>query len=133
MKHFKRQFLLVSLNLISILFLVQLHSCEENETLINFSDESETLEIAACVQAMIEIILSEEVWSSPAQVWEWKVDDKTYYYFTADCCDQFNQLFDDSCNYVCAPDGGFTGAGDGLCPDFGDEIVKQLLWEDTRD
>ena len=29
--------------------------------------------------------------------------------------DYDNLLFDDNCNYICAPSGGFSGAGDGKC------------------
>ncbi len=54
---------------------------------------------------------------------EYEWNGATYYYFTMDCCDQFNQVYDDQCNYVCAPDGGFAGTGDGQCLTFFDEAV----------
>lgn len=68
----------------------------------------------------------------PAEVWKWQVGDKTYYYFNAPCCDQYSRLVDESCNFVCAPDGGFTGKGDGKCPDLSN-AAKTLVWKDTRD
>jgi hypothetical protein len=40
------------------------------------------------------------------------------YYIPADCCDQLNPLYDEFGNKICSPDGGFTGKGDGRCPDF---------------
>jgi hypothetical protein len=41
---------------------------------------------------------------------------RAYYYAVSGCCDQLNALFDAAGGYVCAPDGGFTGRGDGRCP-----------------
>ena len=29
-------------------------------------------------------------------------------------------------------DGGFSGFGDGNCPDFNSEIIKTLIWKDQR-
>lgn len=40
------------------------------------------------------------------------------YYIPADCCDQLNPLYDEFGKKICSPDGGFTGKGDGRCPDF---------------
>lgn len=40
----------------------------------------------------------------------------TYYVVNPDCCDMFVELFNDRCEYICAPSGGFAGNGDGSCP-----------------
>jgi len=40
---------------------------------------------------------------------------KTYYYVRSPCCDLVNRLYDEQGRYVCGPDGGFTGGGDGKC------------------
>ncbi|CAF0851711.1 unnamed protein product [Rotaria sordida] len=58
---------------------------------------------------------------------------KMAYLVTSNCCDQFNPLYDGECNQICAPSGGFTGRGDGNCPDF-DETAKQLgnVWVAPR-
>lgn len=85
-----------------------------------------------CIQRKIKDIQKEDVWNPPAEVWEWKVDGNTYYYFTSSCCDQYNYLFDENCNQICAPDGGFTGNGDGNCPNFSGSIQKSLVWRDNR-
>lgn len=90
-------------------------------------------DVPHCIESKINEIKHEAVRNPPATVWEWKVDGKTYYYITSDCCDQFNYLYDDNCNEVCAPDGGFTGAGDGQCPDFHGQVIKTLVWEDNRE
>jgi hypothetical protein len=58
---------------------------------------------------------------------------RTVYLFTADCCDQFNTVYDDSCKAICAPSGGFTGKGDGKCPDFEKEAkFVKMVWEKAK-
>jgi hypothetical protein len=96
------------------------------------SSDTEDGDVPACIENKIEEILTNEVTNPPTQVWRWEVDGKTYYYITSDCCDQFNILYSENWDIVCAPDGGFTGQGDGNCPDFKGEIVKTLIWEDDR-
>jgi hypothetical protein len=90
------------------------------------------VEIPACIADMIRQKQTEPVTNPPAIVEQWNVDGKTYYYITSDCCDQFNNLYDENCNYVCAPDGGITGSGDQNCPDFSGPIEKIILWSDKR-
>lgn len=34
------------------------------------------------------------------------------------CCDQMSTVLDENGDYLCSPDGGFTGRGDGKCADF---------------
>jgi hypothetical protein len=90
------------------------------------------MEVSNCIEIKIREIKRGAVQNPHAEVWEWKVDGKTYYYFTSDCCDQFNYLYDEKCNIVCAPDGGITGQGDGKCPEFSGSIEKKLVWKDNR-
>lgn len=85
-----------------------------------------------CIQQMIDQALNEPVQNPGMEVWKWTDNNDTYYYVTSGCCDQYNYLYDDKCNIVCAPDGGFTGAGDGNCPVFQGTVVKTLVWEDPR-
>ncbi len=85
-----------------------------------------------CIKQKIKAILKQPVSNPPRSVWEWKVEDETYYYITSGCCDQYNYLYDEKCNVVCAPDGGFTGIGDGNCPSFNGYVKKILIWEDDR-
>lgn len=86
-----------------------------------------------CVIRKIETIRDQKKWNPPAEVHEYEYKGKTVYLFTADCCDQYITLVDGDCNYICAPSGGFTGAGDGLCKDFYESSVhKRLVWKDGR-
>jgi hypothetical protein len=92
------------------------------------SDDYEGLPM--CVEK--QLTKQDAVRKPPVEVWRWNVDDKTYYYFRSECCDQYNYLFDDNCEIVCAPDGGFSGKGDGTCPQFEGQIEKSLIWKDEN-
>jgi len=109
-------------SIIAISFL-SLSSCSKVE---------ETKERPSCIDNKIEEILNEPVQNPAAQVWKWEDNVNTYYYITSDCCDQYNYLYNEKCEVVCAPDGGFTGGGDGNCPTFQGTIVQTLVWEDPR-
>jgi len=42
-------------------------------------------------------------------------------------------VFDNNCNLLGHPDGGFTGKGDGTLPDFTKETKEEkLIWKDDR-
>lgn len=41
---------------------------------------------------------------------------KVYYLLRAPCCDRGGELYDALGNYVCNPNGGFSGMGDRRCP-----------------
>lgn len=101
---------------------------------LNASCDKSNLNIDApnCIQNEIKKIKNEEVRNPPAQVWKWEVDGQTYYYITSDCCDQYNNLYNNNCDVICAPDGGITGLGDQNCPDFTEPIEKTLIWKDNR-
>ncbi len=68
--------------------------------------------------------------STPDAVYRYEYQGQTVYYFRAACCDKFNPIYDTQGKVVCSPDGGFTGRGDGNCPDFKDTATGgELLWE----
>ncbi|HEY9170366.1 MAG TPA: hypothetical protein VIN72_12810 [Lutibacter sp.] len=101
---------------------------------LNVSCEKSNLNMDApsCIENEIKKIKIEDVRNPPAQVWKWEVDGQIYYYINSDCCDQYNLLYDNNCDIICAPDGGITGLGDGNCPDFKEPIKKTLIWQDNR-
>lgn len=69
----------------------------------------------------------------PQSIWRYDYKGQTVYYVPAQCCDQFSVLYDSKGNVICAPDGGFTGGGDGRCPDFFRERKNEvLIWRDSR-
>lgn len=100
--------------IIAILLMV---SCKKNQAEKN---------IPVCIE---KIINEQNSFDKPRSIWRWEVDGKTYYYLLAQCCDQFNVLLDESCQNICAPDGGITGQGSGDCPTFKGTIKKTLIWE----
>jgi hypothetical protein len=89
--------------------------------------------IPDCIQLRIEEIKKESKWNPPAEVNEFLYNGNKVYLFTSDCCDQYISLVDASCKTLCAPSGGFTGKGDGKCPDFYDKAKHlRLIWKDSR-
>ncbi|MBI3138299.1 MAG: hypothetical protein HYZ15_06925 [Sphingobacteriales bacterium] len=66
----------------------------------------------------------------PQQVDEYEYNGKKVYLFTMPCCDFFNPVYDEQCKQLCAPSGGFSGKGDGKCPDFGEKARKlRVVWK----
>lgn len=89
--------------------------------------------VPACILQKIDKIRKEPKWNPPAEVYEYSYKGKQVFYFSSNCCDQYNVVYDDQCNYICAPSGGITGKGDGKCPDFADSARKiRLVWKDDR-
>jgi hypothetical protein len=89
--------------------------------------------IPSCVERKIDSIKMQAKWNPPAQVDEYFYNGKTVYLFSADCCDQYNTVFDADCNYICAPSGGLTGSGDRKCEDFNATAKHiKLVWKDDR-
>ena len=87
----------------------------------------------ACVQHKIDSIKSEPKWNPPAEVNEYIYNNKHVFLFTSNCCDQYLMLYDGSCDYLCAPSGGFAGKGDGKCADFYEKAKHvKLIWKDDR-
>ena len=87
----------------------------------------------ACIQQKIDQIKAQPKWNPPAEVNEYMYQDKKVYLFSSNCCDQYNMLYDENCNALCAPSGGFTGRGDGKCADFNDKAKHvRLVWKDER-
>ncbi len=76
---------------------------------------------------------NEPVGNPPQSIWQYEYNGQTVYYVPPQCCDQFGQLYDASGTLLCAPDGGFTGRGDGKCPDFFKVRTNEvLIWKDSR-
>ncbi len=68
-----------------------------------------------------------------AAIWKYEWKNETVYYVIASCCDNFNLLLDENGKKLCSPDGGFTGRGDGKCPNFIKERKNgKLIWERTN-
>ncbi len=90
-------------------------------------------QIPACIQSKIEAIQKQPKWNPAAEVKEYNYAGRRVFYFSSDCCDQYNTIVDENCNLICAPSGGITGKGDGKCADFS-EIAREVrvVWRDER-
>lgn len=89
--------------------------------------------IPDCIQQKIDQIKKEPEWNPPAEVHEYSYNSKRVFYFSSNCCDQYNAVFDENCNMICAPSGGLTGKGDGKCADFKEKATEvKLIWKDER-
>jgi len=87
----------------------------------------------SCIQQKIAEIKAQAKWNPPAEINEYEYNGRRVFLLTADCCDQFITIVDDSCNYICAPSGGITGSGDGKCRDFYQKAKHiRLVWKDNR-
>lgn len=89
--------------------------------------------VPSCIRARIDEIKKQPRWNPPAQVDEYRYNGRRVFLFSSNCCDQFNEVVDENCNYLCAPSGGFTGKGDGRCRDFSDKAqLVRTVWKDDR-
>lgn len=68
-----------------------------------------------------------------AEITEYTWGGRKVYLVSSDCCDQFNYLYNECGDVICAPSGGITGKGDGQCPDFSAQATNaRLVWRDPR-
>ncbi len=102
--------------------------CSEKKSKKDEGPENDSAVIPACVQKLIDEASRETPPTTPIRVDEYSYKGKKVYLFTADCCDFYNIAYDDICKRICAPSGGFTGGGDGKCPDFDStaKLVKEI-------
>ncbi|MGB8357968.1 MAG: hypothetical protein WCD55_05055 [Bacteroidales bacterium] len=94
-----------------------------------------TTDVPDCINALARSIKREAVRNPPAMIVEWQLTTgEKYYYIPPYCCDMFSELYDSDCNLICAPDGGFSGQGDGRCPaDILNSIEStKVVWKDDR-
>lgn len=104
-----------------LLFLAGLFQCEGDQN-------------PPCTDSLILQLKAEPVRNPPAEIWEYTIGVKRYYYTPSYCCDMFSDLYDQDCTLVCHPDGGITGNGDGACDGLKDQLKNgKLIWKDTRE
>lgn len=96
-------------------------------------DKKVTDGVPGCIQQLIRDYQSKPKQNPSASIYEYDYKGQKVYYVTAPCCDQMNKVYDANCNVLCHPDGGFTGKGDGKCPDFNASKTNEvLIWKDER-
>jgi hypothetical protein len=78
----------------------------------------------SCLQAIIQRS------NSPLEIWSYQYNNQIVYLAKGDCCDQYDQVYASDCSLLCAPSGGFSGKGDGKCPDFYDRATNGIpIWK----
>ena len=86
-----------------------------------------------CIQQKIGTFKSEPKGNPPQSVIQYIYHDKKVFYIPAQCCDQYSNVFDDKCNLLGHPDGGFTGQGDGMPVNFFEDARdSKIIWKDNR-
>lgn len=69
----------------------------------------------------------------PASIWRYAYHGRAVFYIPPSCCDIPSRLYDAAGNFLCSPDGGIRGIGDGKCRDFfAARTDEHLLWTDAR-
>jgi hypothetical protein len=88
------------------------------------------INMPTCLATKIDSIKKLPGVTPPQSVIQYSYKGKLVYYVTADCCDKFNEVYDDKCTSLGAPDGGITGKGDGKLTDFYAMATnKKVVWE----
>jgi hypothetical protein len=104
-----------------------------NKAVPNKPEADSLAPLPICIKAIIEKMKTEPVTNPPSKIYSYIFNNKTVYYVPGVCCDNFSDLYDDSCKIIAHPDGGFTGKGDRKLPTFHDEKKNEkLVWEDKR-
>ena len=87
----------------------------------------------AWLQKLVADLEAQPVANPPASIVQYEHGGAVFYYQPPRCCDVPGVFYDSEGRRVCSPDGGFTGRGDGRCP----EGLKNLrdgkvVWRDPR-
>lgn len=89
--------------------------------------------LPACLKKLIREFTEEEKQNPPRSIYSYTYQGKQVYFVPAICCDFFSDLYDDKCNLIAHPDGGYTGRGDGKASDFIETKSNgKLIWKDGR-
>jgi len=97
------------------------------------STVSNMVTLPKCIKNKIDSFKLKELHERPQKVIEYSYKGKKVYYITMPCCDFYNEVYDENCNFLGAPDGGFTGKGDGKLPDFAKFASNEkVVWEQSK-
>ena len=96
-------------------------------------EKTQEPEIPAWLAQQIEEFKQDKPANPPVKIYRYFYRNSQVYYITSRCCDIPGALFDVEGQQLCQPDGGYTGKGDGKCPDFfANRTDEKLIWEDLR-
>lgn len=108
-----------------VLFLVVLtNGCRKDDVAVK---------TPACILSKIDTIKNQPVNSTSGKIFSYKYNGATVYYIPPLCCDMKSQLFDENCNVICNPDGGYAVVVDDKCADFFKKRSgEKVIWTDDR-
>lgn len=108
-------------------------STQKNEADTLKSSETDRVALPKCIKSKIDSFKLKEAHERPQKVTEYSYNGKKVYYITMPCCDFYNEVYDENCNFLGAPDGGFTGKGDGKLPDFSKLATNEkVIWQPSK-
>src|SRR5262245_29307309 len=83
--------------------------------------------------SLIHELETQPVANPPAFIARYEYKGDTVYFVPQRCCDVMSVVYRSDGAVICRADGGFTGTGDGRCPDFFAERRSELIiWRDPR-
>ena len=85
------------------------------------------------VEELIVHFKNKPLGNPPQSIWRYNYNSQIVYYVHPQCCDQYSTLYDEDGNIIGAPDGGYSGTGDGRITDFfSARTDEKLIWKDSR-
>lgn len=116
----------ISTTIFSILIAIAVAGCKTPKQMLSKQPD--------CIGALIKKMSEEEKTYPSASLYAYTYNNRTVYFVPAPCCDFFSTLYDDSCNVIAHPDGGFNGRGDGRAQDFFEKRKDEVkIWQDPRE
>lgn len=94
------------------------------------ADEPTPKAVPDCIQTIIQQNGRFNTNLSVVAITRYKYQGRYVYFGLSDCCDMYNLLFDNTCQTLCSPSGGFSGGGDGRCANFFKEATEKTeIWQ----
>ena len=89
--------------------------------------------LPTCIKNKLDSFKVKEIHERPQKMVEYTYKGKKVYYVVMPCCDFFSEVYDENCNFLGSPNGGFTGKGDGKLPGFMEAITNEkLIWQGNK-
>jgi hypothetical protein len=87
----------------------------------------------AWLTTLIRQLETQPVANPPAFLARYEYNGETVYFVPQRCCDVMSVVYRSDGAVLCHADGGYTGNGDGRCPDFfAARRNEHIIWRDSR-
>jgi hypothetical protein len=92
-----------------------------------------TESVPVWLTALTHQLEAQPVANPPTFIARYDYKGQSVYFLPQQCCDIMGALYREDGSVMCHPDGGFSGSGDGQCPDFlAERKNEQIIWRDAR-